>query len=135
MTKDIQQFISKRPRNESSDVWYIASPYSHPDPEVVKKRVKGVTQAVKAIIENNRAVVPFSPILYADRIQQDVTPEMGWYAFDLPFLARADRLIVLQLQGWETSMGITMEIAFALGKGIPISYFTLPELKSSGIPF
>ena len=46
-------------------VWYIASPYTHADPEVVAHRVSDTEKCVKAIIENYTDVVPFSPILYS----------------------------------------------------------------------
>lgn len=45
-----------------------------------------------------------------------------WLRHDLAILARCDRLIVLQLEGWEQSEGLRREIEFATEKNIPIEY-------------
>ena len=64
-----------------------------------------------------------------------VKPKKGWYLRDFDSLNKADRLVVLMLDGWENSIGVALEIAFALGKGLDISYFTLEQLISDEVPF
>ena len=44
----------------------------------------------------------------------------NWYDFDLAFLARSSRMVVLKIPGWDRSRGILVEIGFALARGIPI---------------
>jgi len=43
-------------------------------------------------------------------------------AQDLPILACASRLIVLRLDGWDRSRGVTKEIEFAAERGIPVEF-------------
>ena len=123
--------------SEVGSLWYVASPYTHDDPEVVKHRVEECEKCVKAIIENYSNVVPFSPILYSQPLLQMgvESPGEGWYMFDLPFLRKADRLIVLKLDGWKSSIGVALEIAFARARHIPVLYYSLNELLSDEILF
>ena len=122
-----------------NSLWYIASPYSHDDPAVVAQRLVDVEKAVVHIANKYPYVAPFSPVLYTAELQNrglGSGPPRGWYAFDFAFLRNADRLWVLKLEGWESSIGIALEIAFAEAKGLPIYYNTLDELLSGeDIPF
>ena len=49
--------------------------------------------------------------------KRGVQPKKGWYLYDFDRLKTADRLVVLMLDGWEDSIGVALEIAYALGKG------------------
>lgn len=97
---------------------YLASPYSHPDPTVQATRVQQI-QAITAKLVDEGFIV-FSPVLYTTRIADTATPRQGWYTWTLNMLAKSDILVIAQLEGWKDSIGIGLEIAYALGKGIPI---------------
>ena len=118
-------------------LWYIASPYSHPCPEVRAGRVSAVRQCVVDMIKEFPAVVPFSPVLYSSDLQADIeTPPEGWYRFGLGFLRKADKLILLKLEGWQQSVGMAIEIAFAKAQGIEIESYTLNGILSGEeVPF
>ena len=96
---------------------YIASPYTHPDGEVVRARVRAA-QAVAADMVNHGKGA-FSPVLYTHTLleQTGAAPPGGWYETDLHFLDKAKELVILELPGWEESQGIMIEKAFALGRG------------------
>lgn len=49
-------------------------------------------------------------------------PHSFWLEHDLAILARCDKMIVLQLDGWEDSVGLKAEIDFATGRNIPIEF-------------
>ena len=102
---------------------YVACPYSHIDPEVVLHRFNTVNKVTGLIIETFRSIIPFSPITYTHQFDKLIT-EQDWYAFDLDFLYRCDALLVLQLDGWEESYGVQLEIREAKKKGLPILYAT-----------
>lgn len=136
MSEELRKFTEAR--REPGSLWYIASPYSHPDPEVVEARVRELKECVAHMIENFSFAVPFSPVLYTHSLQESGVvgaPPAGWYAFDLAFLRKADRLIVLELEGWETSVGVAIEIAFAQSRGTQIDYYTKAQLLADDIPF
>ena len=128
--KDLNKFNLNKVSHLRKELHYVASPYTHSDPEVVADRVEKVRECVKIIMEEWDMAVPFSPVLYTAGLQEHgVEPEEGWYQFCLPFLKKADRLIVLMLDGWEDSVGIGLEIAFAQAKDIPIIYYSLDNMK------
>ena len=133
---DIKTFLNHT--EPIGDLWYIASPYSHPCEHVIADRVNKVEKVVSALLSWDR-VVPFSPVVYTHGIQKaGVVPRCGWYHFDLTFLKRADALIVLKLDGWESSVGVAMEIAFAKALDIPIRFYTYEQLVGGDpedIPF
>ena len=135
MSTDLKEFMSAKGRPGS--LWYVACPYSHCDPKVVQQRVADLKTCVARITELYGAV-PFSPIMYTLSLQEaGVKPTTGgWYQFDLAFLRKADRLIVLEFEGWETSVGVALEIAFAQAQNLPIVYLTKEQLMSAeDIPF
>ena len=136
MTGDLRQFTNNATNAFRTTLYYVASPYSHDCPEVVAKRVQDATRAADAINLNYNGVTAYSPVAAATGMQaRGITPKEGWYLYDFAMLSKADRLIVLKLEGWETSIGVSLEIAFALGKGIPITYWTLAEALSDELPF
>ena len=109
---------------------YLASPLSHPSPRVMGARLEAVRHVCGEMIK--QGVIIYSPLAYSCEMdRRGFRPPQGWYAFDLPFLARADELLVLQLPGWEQSKGIIMEMAAARTKGLPVRYLALED---AGIP-
>ena len=116
-------------------MYYLASPYWHPKPTVRSWRHKSVTQ-VAAYLIYKRKVCIYSPLthnvplaeLIEDRynIKSGMGEELGhefWvHVMDLPILRKCDRLIVLQLPGWEESRGVSEEILAAKTIKIPIEY-------------
>ena len=135
MSKDLRHFMENTPCALPTS-WYIASPFSHEDPEIRIQREADAKRAEAFINDTYDGVRAYSPIAEtADQERRGVVPQEGWYLYDFAMLAKADRLIVLKLEGWETSIGISLEIAFALGRKIPIRYFTLDEILSDEIPF
>jgi hypothetical protein len=47
-----------------------------------------------------------------------------WRLVDIEFLKRCDELWVLTLDGWDKSVGVLAEIAYAKRNGIPIKYLS-----------
>ena len=107
-----------------NQVWYIASPYSHPDPEVQHMRAETMKYVVAGMINMFREydIIPFSPVLYTVPLADHCVPVRGWYQFDFHLLARCDKMKVIQLDGWAESQGVALETAFALGHNIPVDY-------------
>ena len=99
---------------------YLASPFSHPDPEKRKERVARIAKITAGLIAEGHIV--FSPVAYTAEIQKYADPPAGWYRFTLRQLAACTHLRVVKLEGWQESEGIKKEIAFAMGRGMPITY-------------
>ena len=103
---------------------YIASPYTSDEHDVMLSRVEAVSEVTEKIIENFEHIIPFSPVAYTHSLSEGVDRYVDWYEFDLVFLNRCDMLLVLKLEGWESSYGIGLEKGAAMRKGIPIVYAT-----------
>ena len=104
---------------------YIASPYKHKDGSVMEERFNAVKQTTLEIMREFEDIIPFSPICYTVGLEEDIDIiNFDWYSFDLEFLYRCDILLVLQLEGWENSYGVKLEIEEACKNDIPVIYAT-----------
>ena len=104
---------------------YLASPYSHDDPDVVEERVRVAGAVAARMMEFGVAV--FSPVVHSHYICDHLPPSMRydhefWMTQDLAVLKSASKLVVLQLKGWKRSRGVAREIAAAEAVGIPVVY-------------
>lgn len=104
---------------------YLASPYSHPDPEVRLYRAKTATSAWLWLLQKGLVVYP--PITAGVGagliLGQDLPPEYAaWRAQDRGMIASSDYVLVLAMPGWETSVGVADELAYAQSLGLPIYY-------------
>lgn len=100
---------------------YLASPYSHPDPF---ERTHRWSQALDATAElmRQRKIV-YSPIVHCHHlavIHALPSDWAFWRHYCLGMLKRANRLLVLTLDGWTDSTGVQAEIEFAKKRRLPI---------------
>jgi len=105
------------------DIVYVASPYSGSD---YQTRYEQVTSYVAKL--NANGIVAFSPIAYGHTlIQFHPMPSdwKFWETFCLSFLHNCNKMHVLMLDGWETSVGVQDEIVFAKSHGMTIEYHDL----------
>jgi hypothetical protein len=69
--------------------------------------------------------VVFSPIAHTHPIAVRCELPRGWdfwKRFDEEFVRASRKLIVLRLDGWDTSKGVAAEIQIAEAAGIPVEY-------------
>ncbi len=104
---------------------YLACPFAHPEEEVKKMRIEAATRAAFELFSQGISV--FSPLTHnAPLVEMGIGTgwEGKWEGFDLGMVARAQRLYILTLPGWEQSKGVQAEIAFAKKQSIPIEKLT-----------
>lgn len=103
---------------------YLASPYSHPDPEVRRDRFLAVCSAAARLIYNGHRV--FSPVAHSHPIAMtghvDAMAHKLWLDWSLDMLGRCDVLWVLKIPGWDQSKGVCMEIEAAMKAGKQVEY-------------
>lgn len=102
---------------------YLASPYSHPDPEVRQHRFMAACEWAGRLMKEGHTV--FSPIAHSHAIEQTfdaIEPGPFWMKQDIPILRHADKVVVLKLEGWDRSKGIAQEIELATCAMIPVEY-------------
>lgn len=101
---------------------YLASPYSHPEMRV---RVERFMAAQQAVIEAFRdKIAMFSPIVHWHHLacQYDLPFEYEyWQAQNDPMVLAAESLVVLGIDGWNTSRGVAHEIELAQYAGKPVT--------------
>lgn len=117
-------------------VIYLASPYSHTDPDVVKQRVRDFA-ITAARLESEGDVHVVSAMFNHMLLEHATLPSDWefWKSYSLTILDRADAVYVLQLDGWEKSSGVAGEIEHARNTGKPVVFLDgtktgLPEAKA-----
>lgn len=114
-------------------LYYLASPYSHKERDVMDQRAEAVTKAAVELL--NQGVFVFAPIAYNAPWEKYNLPGDWnfWQEFDKAFVSRMDAVVVLQLDGWDRSTGVTAEIEFAKQMNIPVYYLTLEQISNGDL--
>lgn len=103
-------------------ITYLACPYTSGTDKVRLARFNAVTDVSAALIRDKEII--FSPITMThpfDQALADPGKTLGsdyWVAFDEAFMAACGAIKVLKLPGWETSSGVTRELAHFRAAGI-----------------
>lgn len=103
---------------------YLACPYQHADKQVMRERFDAVNRAAAQLMREG--VYVFSPISHTHPIAECGDLPRGWdywEAYDRALLSCCSKLIVLQLPGWEQSVGVQAETAIARELGLDIEYW------------
>jgi len=93
---------------------YLASPYTHQDPEVVNARVTAINAHAALLMSQGHIV--FSPISHSHYIAIEnnlPTTFEFWRKQNHEFIVWCNFVMVLRLDGWEESKGIADEIRYA----------------------
>lgn len=117
-------------------LYYLASPYSHTDVKIKKMRAEAVTKSAVDLLK--LGVFVFAPISYNEPWEKYNLPGdwKFWCEFDKTFVSRCDGgIIVLMLDGWDKSVGVTAEIEFAKSIGLPVYYATQEQIESGDLSF
>lgn len=102
---------------------YLASPYSHADPEVMEARFDAVCREAARLMFGGAHV--YSPIAHTHPIAMRgnlPTDWTYWEGYDHVMISASDELWVLMLDGWQESKGVTAEIKIAADLGKPVLY-------------
>ena len=102
---------------------YLASPYTHSDPTVREARYHAACKKAAELMLEGKVI--FCPIAHSHPISEHMPDGCAvdatlWKKQDEPYVAMCDEMIVLCLDGWETSRGVLHEINEAQNRGIPI---------------
>lgn len=111
---------------------YLASPYSHENPEVMKLRYLSAMDATAYLLKQNVAV--YSPIVHCHEIANvhELPKDFEfWMKYNYRMLSPARKLLVLTIDGWEKSTGVRAEITYALTHCKPVLYRTPREIADN----
>jgi hypothetical protein len=104
-------------------VIYLATPYSHDDPDEREIRFKAVNRAAGMLMKQGEFV--FSPISHTHPIAKVADLPRGWdywNEYDEEMISHCTRFVVLTLEGWLESTGVQEEIKIARRRGFTIEY-------------
>lgn len=112
-------------KHKETQVVYLASPFSDPNPTIKKERLDNVNKVTAKLMRDEICV--FSPLshncpLFEYGVQ---TSREWWMKFDLAMLSRCNKLMVLRQEGWDKSLGVQEEIKTAKELGIPVEYIDI----------
>lgn len=102
---------------------YIAAPYSHPEKIVRKMRYLAVVAYARRLLAENR--MPFSPVIHCRPIAENFSfaeDFASWRPYCLHMLEFAKEMHVLNMTGWNDSLGVTAEIHHATMLNIPVRH-------------
>jgi hypothetical protein len=102
---------------------YLATPYSHEDPVVMESRFESVNRVAAKLMSDGLHI--FSPISHTHPIAIAGKLPTGWEfwnQYDKLVISVCKGMIVLCLDGWLESVGVTAEIDIAKEFGVPIEY-------------
>jgi hypothetical protein len=114
----------KAKHHHTSGFIYVASPYTHSDPDEMHRRYMGVMYYVMRLLQNRQWC--YSPIVHCHemaRIHSLPTDAIFWMDYNFALLSAARELHVLCLKGWQESVGVKGEVAFwRHGKNSPVKF-------------
>ena len=114
---------------------YLASPYSHPDRAVRRRRFRAACRAAGAMLRAGLMV--YSPIAHSAAIASAGLDDMDhdfWMHVDRPYLEWCHMVMVLTLDGWRESRGVNIEIAQARAMHKPVSLIAPADLGVRDVP-
>lgn len=93
---------------------YLASPYSHSDPAVMQQRFEQVCEATAGLLRAGYMV--YSPIVHSHPLTKYGLPTdwAYWEQLDTQMIEMCGALVILMLDGWDESTGVTNEIGKAV---------------------
>jgi len=132
--RDIFVAEMKKPAKElnGGGLSYLAAPYSHDDPDVRHSRFLTITAFAARLQERGKNI--FSPITHCHPMVHEIDDAMDmsweqWEQYDRLMLSFSSELIVMQLEGWNVSVGVTNEIKIAKEIGIPVLFVPMDQIE------
>ena len=113
-----------------SNIIYIASPYSHSNPEVIEENYKKVADLSAHLC--SQGIVALSPIVYGHNLlsfKEMPNDWIFWSNFCISLLKKSDELWVYKMDGWNYSRGVAEEIEYAIKNNIHVKYLDFEYFK------
>lgn len=103
---------------------YLASPYSHPDPQEKQRRYEHICKVAGKLMEEGKKI--FCPIAHSHPIEvlgmSKVHDGPFWLDQDFAILKHAEMVYVCMMPGWKDSVGVKAEMDFAYKNKIPVAF-------------
>ncbi len=125
LTAGTEIFVQENPSaacRALSGLTFVSCPYTDVDPTVIESRISVVYGQIAKLLELGH--VPVSPLLmHAVNTRHHINNDWEfWERYSIELLSQCSAMVVLMIQGWEESVGVTAEIEYARSHNIPITY-------------
>lgn len=108
---------------EPKPIVYFASPLLHEDERIMQGRYLDMVYAMAHANDEQDKIIPFSPIVNTYQVGKEMkNKNHDWYTDDLHYLQRFDGMGIVQLDGWQESKGIKIELDYCKKNNIPFSF-------------
>ena len=103
-------------------LWYLATPYSHPDKWMRKMRFKAAAR-IAGRLYHDHGIRTFCPIAHTHPVAMEILDVADpnnssfWCSWDEAMVQHCDGLLVAELPGWERSSGIKHETEAFVDRG------------------
>ena len=116
---------------QGGEMIYLSIPYTHPDPDVRRKRFE-IANEVAAYLISYCGEHVYSPIshghaIFDGRCTASCPGEKYWPEFEAKIMPICTEMYVICVSGWKTSAGVKREIELAKALGIPVRYWEVLE--------
>lgn len=121
--------------NSRKPLIYLASPYTHPNPLVQEIRAQQAAAAAAALKRMGLHI--FAPIPHGHALAKYGLPGdyAFWKAFSRNMLSRCDAMLVLMIDGYDTSAGIKDEVDYFVDIQHGIHYYAgLDDILNHTLP-
>ena len=109
---------------------YLAQPYTHSDPDVVRQRFIWGEHYTAELLQNKQWV--YSPIVHCHKLAKryNLPKDFAyWQDYNLHMLGNSHVMYALLLSGWKHSKGLFGEMKHAKALSIPFHYVEVREGK------
>jgi hypothetical protein len=104
-------------------VYYLATPYSSPNPMVVRERYEQALKIGHALIKAGLILIQPIAMLHVLAQKYKLPGDFAfWQLHNKAMIDHCDGLIVAKMPGWEFSKGVQYEILYAKEKEMKIYY-------------
>ena len=116
----------------SNTIVYLAAPYTHSDPTVREARYESACRAAAELTRQGKTLI--APTVFGHHVCRYGLPIHWnfWQHRDLQLLGLCDEVVVLEIEGWQRSIGVQAEIVAARAMGKPVTFMDPVELQSGG---
>lgn len=116
--------------NSKGRFYYLASPYSHDDPQVRDIRAAEVNRYAGLLMAQGVYCIPTIYLTHENAKRFGLpTDHVWWIGFNKALIDPSAGMIIAQLPGWDESKGIVQEINYCRSVGKPV---TMMHVKRNG---
>lgn len=117
------------PGGNHQEMIFLSLPYSGTRDEIEERVAMMARFDAELMTKGFFTVSPVYKHLMRQHVENTPGDWAYWGEYSIKLINRCDRVIVLCLDGWEKSVGVEAEIAFALSVGIPVYYIHVDNNK------